>query len=343
MTFVEEGRLALDEPLPVGLVPATLRQLLSHQGALDAGWSPGPSEVGDGDDALLRLVDEGRPNELPIQPGELFAYSNTGFWVVGAAAARLDGTTFEESLRRRVLGPLGLDATGFDRPPDAAVGHVQVEPGSTEYRPTEDSVSRAGRPSGGLCSTVSDLLAFGVHHLGGRGPLRPESVAEMQRQQVATEYGGYGLGWGLRGSDRGAIVEHGGSSGGYESLLLLAPDHGFALAALTNSSRGSKAIDAIVARLGFGVPPRPRVELGVEALEAFRGHYEGRGFTIDVEPLDGAIRVAVIEDGTVHPPARAEPVGPTTFEVVDGDEAGEPLDFPRPGLIRYGLVATRVD
>src|SRR5919201_6940581 len=245
MTLVQDGLLSLDEPPPGAWTEATVRQLLSHQGGLAIEW-PGDVDDAVDDAALLRLA-EREPELLPVGPGELFSYCNTGYWFVGAAIARLTGGTFEEAMGQRVLEPLGLRATSFEAGP-AATGHDQVAPGADEHRISEGPYPRVRRPSGGLWSTVGDLLRFGAHHLGGPGPLTADSIAEMQRQLISVPGGAYGLGWFLF---RGA-VEHPGSAAGFQSLLLLVPDERVAFAALANSSRGQGAIRDVRERLGLG-------------------------------------------------------------------------------------------
>ena len=128
MTLVQEGLLALDEPPPGTQVEATVRQLLSHQGGLAAEW-PEPLD----DSGLLELT-EGEPERLPVGPGELFSYCNSGFWFVAAGIARTLGTSFEDAMRARVIEPLGLTSTGFEGA-DPARGHEQVEPGANEHAP----------------------------------------------------------------------------------------------------------------------------------------------------------------------------------------------------------------
>src|SRR6266536_44243 len=56
MTMVQDDLLELDEPPPGSHVDATVRELLSHQGGLACEWPQPLDEVGDGDDALLRLT-----------------------------------------------------------------------------------------------------------------------------------------------------------------------------------------------------------------------------------------------------------------------------------------------
>src|SRR5919197_1384104 len=91
MTLVQDGLLALDEPPPGTQTTATVRQLLSHVGGLAIEWPVDLDDAND-DEALLRLASR-EPEFLPVGTGELFSYCNTGYWLVGAAAARAAGTT----------------------------------------------------------------------------------------------------------------------------------------------------------------------------------------------------------------------------------------------------------
>ena len=100
---------------------------------------------------------------LPGAAEGLFSYSNAGYWAAGAACARACGTPFERAMRERILEPLGLAATGYEEPPAPARGHLPE--GETGHRPVPRDVYPAQRhPSGGLWSTVADLLAFAAHH-----------------------------------------------------------------------------------------------------------------------------------------------------------------------------------
>jgi CubicO group peptidase (beta-lactamase class C family) len=347
MTLVQDGLLALDEPPPASRVGATIRQLLSHQGGLACEWPKRVDRFGDGDDALLRLS-EGEPERLPVGPGELYSYCNVGFWLVGAAIARTCGKTFEEALHARVILPLQLDSTGFE-PDRAARGHNQVQPGSDEHRPVDDDYPRVRRPSGGLWSSVFDLLRFAKHHLGGPGPLTEDSRAETQTRQVPTGSGAYGLGWMLHESRGRRVVEHPGSAAGYQSLLRLVPSENVAFAGLTNSSRGAAALRDILERLGLGREKAPDFSLPPEALAALAGRYEGQGIELELAPEDGGLRVQMkkfdpfTDDTEVYPSVRARPIGRTEFEIVDREWRGDRFDFPRDGVVNIGLLAARVE
>ncbi len=334
MTLVQDGLLALDEPPPGTRIEATVRQLLSHQGGLAAEW-PEPLD----DSGLLELTD-GEPELLPVAAGELFSYCNNGFWFVAAGSARTLGMSFEEAMTTRVIEPLGLASTGFEAD-DPARGHEQVEPGADEHAPAETWYPPGRTASGGLWSSVPDLLRFAVHHLGAPGPLTAPSIAEMQR---ACSYGpgfSYGLGWFLKGRQGHGAVEHPGSVLGFQSLLTLVPEERVAFASLTNSSRGFAAIRDMLREIGLGDDETPTVESA--DLARFAGRYRGQESMVELTPEDGGLRVERTEidpfsrQATVLPTVRARPIGEREFEIVDGEWRGDRFDFPRPGFVCMDL------
>jgi len=347
VTLAQDGLLDLDRPPPTSRVPATVRELLSHQGGLAPEWPNGLEGMGDDAGALLRLA-EREPEPLPVGPGELFSYSNAGYWLVGAAIAGAAAMTFEEAMQVRVLEPLGLGATGFE-PERAVRGHEQSAPGADEHRPVDREYPRVRRPSGGLWSSVSDLLAFAVHHLGGSGPLDPAAVAEMRKPLVAGAGFRCGLGWFLTRRGGRATVEHPGSVAGYQSLLVFAPEEQFAVAALANSTRGMAPIKDVVEQLGLGPKARPDHSLPPEQLAAFAGRYRGQGVELEIALDDGSLRLTVSQfdplAGKTHrfPGVRARPIGDQTFEIVDREWKGDRFDFPREGLVRLTALAARVE
>ncbi|HEV3478350.1 MAG TPA: serine hydrolase domain-containing protein [Gaiellaceae bacterium] len=338
MSLVEDGLVDLDEPPAGTRVSATLRQLLSHQGGLACEWPTPLAEFGDDDEALLRLA-AGEPRLLPFAPGELFSYSNAGYWLVGAAAARASGTSFEEAMRARVLEPLGLSSTGYE-PRDAVPGHVQVAPGADEHRPIEDNYPRVRNPSGGLTSTVEDVLRFATHHFDRE---------ELQQPVVSGPGFEHGLGWVLRERGGHRSVEHSGDAAGYQSLLVLIPSTRTAFAALTNSSRGAAAIRDVLDRLGLSPTEAPDYPLEPEQLAAVAGTYRAPGVRLALTPNGRYLALSYRErdvfrgEWDEYPTMRLRPVGEREFEIVEGEWTGERLGFPRKDVALFGIAAQRVE
>jgi CubicO group peptidase (beta-lactamase class C family) len=337
MGLVRDGLLELDQPPAGTRVSATVRQLLSHQGALACEWPTPLQEFGDDDEALLRLA-ASEPRLLPFAPGELFSYSNAGSLVVGAAAARACGTSFEQAMRDRVLEPLGLSSTGYE-PSEWVRGHVQVAPRANEHRPIEDNYPRVRNPSGGLWSTVEDLLRFATQHF---------DEEELQRPLAAGPGFEHGLGWFLRERGGRRSVEHSGDAAGFQSLLLLIPSTRTAFAALTNSSRGTAAIRDVLDRLGLSIPAAPDYPLEPEQLAAFAGRYQAPGVRLELRPNGRYLAFGYSErdvfrgEWDEYPTMRLRPVAEREFEVVEGEWRGERLSFPRDDVALFGIVAQRV-
>jgi CubicO group peptidase (beta-lactamase class C family) len=101
LTAVDDGTVDLDEP--AGPPGATVRHLLAHTSGL-------PFE---GEQAVTRVASRR-------------VYSNTGFDLLGRHLAERDGRPFDDSLRARVLDPLGCAGTTLvDRPSQGLNGPVR--------------------------------------------------------------------------------------------------------------------------------------------------------------------------------------------------------------------------
>jgi CubicO group peptidase (beta-lactamase class C family) len=293
-----------------------------------------------------------RAEPLPEVAQGLFSYSNAGYWAAGEATAALCGTTLEAAMHERIIEPLGLKATGYEEPEAPARGHLPE--GETGHRPVSVDVYPASRrASGGLWSTVADLLRFAAHHVGRHGPLSAELRAAMREPQSQALGAGYGLGWWVRDAGGSVALDHEGSVAGYQSLLLVVPERRLALAVLTNSWRGSALIRHVVDQLGLGagVPMahpgvRPRDEAGRELAEhAVAGQYslDGTHAVVEEPAADLFIRVSETDPVTGAPleglRLRASPIGGAVYGYAGGLLMSHRVDFPRAGIARLGWVA----
>jgi CubicO group peptidase (beta-lactamase class C family) len=240
MLLVEEGRVALDEPIerllpelaapvvvrspesPVDDVapasrPITVEDVMTFR----AGWGF-PSDfslpaVGELFQKVPVFFPRVTPDEwlvnlasVPMlhQPGEAWLY-NTCSDIQGVLVARAAGQPLPEFLAERIFEPLGMVDTGFyvppaklDRlPPYHAPDPQLTEPGLWQEPPVFPS------GAGGLVSTLADWHRFGEMLLAdGGGLLTPESVRLMttdhltQEQRDASTLFLEGAGWGFGGS-----------------------------------------------------------------------------------------------------------------------------------------------
>lgn len=314
--------LDLDEPTGLWPDEVRVRHLLSHTSGFDCELPGGDyARFGDADAALAACVAELGNIPRLAEIDDIWSYANSGYWLAGLLAAERAGTTFEEALSARVLGPAGLEATSFAEPDLPGTGRDLPPP----------PYPRARRPSGGLTSTIDDLLRFGRFHLASR------AAAAMRTARGRPIGGVYGLG--LFGERVGGVEVwgHPGSYGGFESSFLTVPARDAVFVGLTNAERGGKALrrieDAFFEQV-LGEPRRlpPFVSLPPERYASFAGSYENVDGPLVVRH-EGGDELIVTAGGEE---AAVRPIGERAFRVPAGDHVGERLDFPRDGFARFG-------
>lgn len=256
MQLVDEGRVGLDDAIRRHLpgfavadeeaaATITVRQLLSHTAGFEGDIF---TDHGPGDDAVERFV--ASMGDLPqiFPPGERFSYSNAGFAVLGRLVEVLRGTTWDRALQERLAAPMGLthiattayDAIRFR----AAMGHIDPAPDHVLRPGPAWGMARASGPVGAMLSMrVRDLLGFAAMHLAdgtapdGTRAVSKASCAEVLTKQVdhpaSTRSDARGLGWSLDDIGQG-IVGHDGQTIGQSAFFRMVPEHGLAVALLTN-------------------------------------------------------------------------------------------------------------
>jgi CubicO group peptidase (beta-lactamase class C family) len=178
MTLVRDGRLRYEDTLTRALpgFPAygsavTIRHLLTHTGGLpdyeqlmenaekEKGpiWTP-ERQIRD-DEVLALLAKETRGT---FMPGTSWAYSNSGYVILGLVAARAEGRPFGDVLRERIFAPLGMTRTlgyekGKNEVSDRAYGHTKEPAG---FRETDQSSTSATLGDGGVYSCLLDLAKW---------------------------------------------------------------------------------------------------------------------------------------------------------------------------------------
>src|SRR5215831_11079604 len=116
MQLIDEGSLSLDTTVSQVLPGArlgsagaadqvTVRQLLTHTSGIDGDIF---TDTGRGDDCVERYVDLLAETPSVFTPGAAYSYCNSGFVVLGRIIEILDGQSWDESLRARLVGPLGI-------------------------------------------------------------------------------------------------------------------------------------------------------------------------------------------------------------------------------------------
>jgi CubicO group peptidase (beta-lactamase class C family) len=336
MQLADEGQLSLDttvaEVLPDARLGAgdvggqvTIRNLLTHTSGLDGDVF---TDTGRGDDCVERYI--GLLAETPsvFSPGAAYSYCNSGFVVLGRIIEVLDGQSWDESLRERLISPLALTRT-VTLPEEAilhraAVGHRR---GGTPVDVW--NLPRGVGPAGLISAAAGDLLTFARLHLDGgvtadgKRVVSEASVAAMQTAgAVIPEFSApgaaVGLGWRLSCWRDRTIIGHDGDTIGQSAYLRIDPEARVAACLLTNATE-SEALYRQIFNEVFGsltgvtmpAPPRPEATGSLAGRAPDPGQHAGRYERVsrrfDVSARDGRLRMVTTMTGNLATLTASEP------------------------------------
>src|SRR5690606_28181899 len=185
MQLVEEGLLALDEPVGggvagyVGVLPGdpdvatlTLRRLLSHTSGFPQAeavfFSNGAASCAD---AAARAL----AGSLPTTAG--YRYSNMNYCVIGLLIEAVTGMTYERVVGERLLEPLGIDGMRFTSTYELGPDEVAHHP--SPNRNFMETLGAAGAWNATPTDLVRILNAIDPNTPGWKA-VSLESMAAMQ-------------------------------------------------------------------------------------------------------------------------------------------------------------------
>ena len=185
-----------------------------------------------------------------FEAGTGWAYSDTGYVLLGLAIEAVTGRPYHEVVRERFLDPLALTRTFPSARrdlPGLAVGYtVPGNPFGLPVRTADADGRILWDPAvewtgGGLASTSQDLTRWGHHLFADAALAQPYLDRMLDGVPVAPDAPGilYGAGVAIHiATPRGPIYGHGGWIPGYVSSLRHYPDHGLTVAFQINTDAG---------------------------------------------------------------------------------------------------------
>jgi CubicO group peptidase (beta-lactamase class C family) len=210
------------------------------------------------------------------RPGTRYLYSNVGYIVAGAAVERVAGQSWEDLMRERLFGPLGITSGGFGPPGtpgtlDQPRGHRSRNHEPVEPGPAADNPAVMG-PAATVHMSVPDWAKFVAVQLRGHpaNPRRdavllpPEAFDRFFRTGPGESYAG---GWiagtrrwarGTRPEDTGLALSHAGSNTLWHCVAWLAPEIDFAILVALNAADDAaraactRMVDALAAGFAPG-------------------------------------------------------------------------------------------
>lgn len=269
-----QGKLSIDDDIRKHLPELpdfgdtiTIRHLMHHTSGLRslhallglAGWRGDDSRT---NEDLLRLMK--KQKDLNFPPGEEYLYCNTGYMFMADIIERISGEAFADWMLDHVFLPLGMIHTYVED------DYTRVVPSNaTSYFGSDESdFSRAVEfwgyvGSGNIHSTTGDLMSWlGYYYNPPEG--WEDAFARMQTPGILNKGDTLDYAFGIvvdayRSFRR---LQHGGSIGGYRSLVQAYPDEELNLVLLSNFSSSG---------IGFRMNRMADLMLGLETEEEAGG------------------------------------------------------------------------
>lgn len=250
LQLADAGKLKLDDSIerffdgaPEVWKKVTIRHLLSHTAGLpDYLTALGNPALEVSDERLVRSISD---KPLEFEPGTRWAYSNSGYMLLGLIVAKASGLSFGDYMRKNLFEPAGMKTAVWNDSralvPNRADGY-SLRGGQIVREPfTSSSLSKTG--DGQMMASALDLLAWAKALDEGK-LLKPatailmNTIAEPSKRTENGTTSGYGFGVMLWKEGEKLVQGHGGGWMGTRTQLIRYVGEGKTLVILCNSDSG---------------------------------------------------------------------------------------------------------
>jgi len=292
MLCVERGLLSLDDDVtkflpgyPTQGRHISIEHLLTHTSGVRS-YTGLPSFLSNmrKDYSVAEMIELFGPQPMEFQPGEKWAYSNSGYFLLGAILEKVSGMSYEEFMKQSIFQPLGMDHTAYGSEAPIIPKRVHgYEKGPDGWINAAYLSMTQPYAAGSLVSNVDDLATWDAALTAGK-LLRKETLVRMWTpyKLAGGDVTGYGYGWAISRFEGHPVIGHGGGINGFSCHVLRLPDDGLFVALLTNAN---------------GVEPSPEYIATKVAAESI-GIVAGEPVAIHLDPqlLDQYIGTYRIDD-----------------------------------------------
>jgi CubicO group peptidase (beta-lactamase class C family) len=326
MMLVEEGKIALDDPItkyfpdaPESWKQVKVRNLLSHTGGISNKIYDEINMREDyTEDQMLKKI-ESMP--LDFKPGDNWNYSNSGYVLLGILIHKVTGKFYGDVLQERIFKPLGMTTTRIiseaDIIPNRAAGY-EFKKGVLK---NQDWVAPMINTTadGSLYFTVLDLSKWDGA-LYGEKMLKKSSLDQMWTPFVLNNGRTvqYGFAWRFDEVRKHRIVEHGGSWQGFNTHIARYVDDKLTVVVLANLSgaRPETIAHQIAAFYNPDLAPIQKKEAKINAalLDQYAGEYQFPESKMVLVHKEGHLKGGSSEEGNVD----LIPESETSFFTKDG-------------------------
>jgi CubicO group peptidase (beta-lactamase class C family) len=264
----------------------TIQQLLTHVSGIPDFTRT--TAYGKADD-LMRIehaVQELGAEPLVSAPGEKFAYSNSGYILLGRVIEKASGVSYEQYINENIIKPVGLENTAYDHVQPILKNRANGYVFDGDHLVNADMGDMSGTHSAGaLHSTVDDLYKFDQALAGSKifpSAMLDEAFQPRVKWAAPPPFNldaSYGYGW-MSGSDFGhKYLMHGGWVNGFITEFTRYPADRLVII-LASNIEGPQVIaiqqglSAVVFGQPYEVPSiHKRVDVAKSILDRYVGTY----------------------------------------------------------------------
>lgn len=263
--LVAENKLELNQPITTYLPDypkatgdsVTIHHLLTHTSGIPNYTSfPSYREVMRTPHSAMELVSLFADLPLEFSPGEQFAYSNSGYVLLGVIIEKITGKSYEQVLQDKIFSPLEMNDTGYDQHrtilENRASGYNKIANTFESASYIDMSVAFA---AGALYSTVEDLYRWDQALYTEK--LLPKEYMDLLFDTHIAAWGQhYGYGWEIgklrigNTQEYAQTIGHGGSVNGFNTQITRLPSSQ-SLILLFNNTGGAPLYDMTTAINGI--------------------------------------------------------------------------------------------
>jgi D-alanyl-D-alanine carboxypeptidase len=227
------------------------------------------------------MIAEFKDLPSPSQPGEKWAYNNSGYVLVGAVIEKVTGKPWYQNVEERIARPLGLKTIRYgiveDKMPHMAKGYTDKDGKVVPSQIINMSVPHA---AGALIGSVEDLAKWNTALRHGK--VIPATLYAMMNSPTKLPDGTtapYGFGMGMREMRSRPALGHGGGIFGFSTDSIYLPKEGVFVAVFTNSDSPAADPGTVMQQLaamaiGDPFPTFKKVPLDPKAVEPWVGLYK---------------------------------------------------------------------
>jgi CubicO group peptidase (beta-lactamase class C family) len=238
--MVDRGLIRLDAPIGTylnGLRPElaaiTVTQLLAHTSGLGDYLKPENHELIEKARTATALLPLAIADLPSFAPGSRFAYSNSGYVVLGAIIERISKSTYADYLRQKIFAPAAMNDTALETA-GSADPMTRMSPGGLMDKPALSPLRLAfASPAGGEVSTAADMARFLDALQSGRLVTATIRTELFTPQTTRSGEANYGLGFNVTVGPP-LKIGHGGGAPGINAEIALFPDSGWKVVMLSN-------------------------------------------------------------------------------------------------------------